>query len=326
MTNFIKKYWFVSLVILFLVGVIGYFIYDTNKDVLPGKTVNGNKVVYSINDIDKTADELYTDLYDRAGVSAIFTKIQAAAVEQSVETTEEMKETAKLNAANVITNFQNQYGAEYETQLLAALKQLGYERVDQLEDYLIQLQKLNTVLTEYIDNNPDTTTTPYINEMKPRMVSHILVQMVDPANPTEEELAKVKQIEDELAKGTDFGTVASQFSDDTGSAATNGSLGLSTKDTQFVPEFLEAMLLLNEGETSEWVTTQYGKHLIKVDSNSLETLKTDPGFLDALFAYDPQIQSLAIWNKIEEVGIDFKDNQELKTEIIKYLGIEDQVK
>ena len=87
MANYIKKYWFVSLVVVFLLGIIGYFIYDTNKDILPGKTVNGNKVVYSVNDIDKTADELYEDLYDKAGISIVFSKIQTAAVDQAIETT-----------------------------------------------------------------------------------------------------------------------------------------------------------------------------------------------------------------------------------------------
>lgn len=326
MANYIKKYWFVSLVVVFLLGIIGYFIYDTNKDILPGKTVNGNKVVYSVNDIDKTADELYEDLYDKAGISIVFSKIQTAAVDQAIETTDEMKEVAKINAANVITNFQNQYGPEYETQLLNALKQLGYESINQLEDYLIQLQKVNQVFSEYVENNPDTTTTPYMEETKPRLVSHILVTMADSANPTEEELNKMKQIEEELEKGTDFKTVAFEYSDDTASATVNGSLGVVNKDTNFVPEFLEAMLLLEENEVSGWVTTAYGKHLIKVDSTSLETLKNEPGFLEGLFGYNPSIQSLAIWDKIEEVGVDFKGNDQLRTELIEYLGIQDLVK
>ncbi len=86
------------------------------------------------------------------------------------------------------------------------------------------------------------------------------------------------------------------------------------------------MLLLEENEVSGWVTTTYGKHLIKVDSTSLETLKNEPGFLEGLFGYNPSIQSLAIWDKIEEVGVDFKGNDQLRTELIEYLGIQDLVK
>ena len=54
MTNLIKKYWFVSLVVIFLFVIIIYFVYDTNKDTLSGKKVDGNDVVYTINKIDKT--------------------------------------------------------------------------------------------------------------------------------------------------------------------------------------------------------------------------------------------------------------------------------
>ena len=325
MTNFLKKYWFVSLVVLFLCSIIVFFIYDTNKGKLPGKTVDGNSVVYSINKIDKTADEFYNDLYDKSGVATIYAKIEKAVANQGIETTEEMKTTAKTNAANIIANFQQQYGQNYETQLLAAIKQVGYSQVSDLETYLIQIQKINKIFEQYVEANPDTTIKPYMEEAKPMLVSHILVKMADPANPSEEEAKKVKEVEDELAKGTAFSEVATKYSDDTGSAAKGGSLGVVTKDAQFVPEFLEAMLQLNEGEVSSWVTTEFGKHLIKIDASTLETLKTDETFYCGLYSFDPTIQGTAIWKKAEELGIDFKGNDELKAKIIEYLNITGKV-
>ncbi|NLC96468.1 MAG: peptidylprolyl isomerase [Erysipelotrichaceae bacterium] len=320
MTNLIKKYWFVSLVVIFLFVIIIYFVYDTNKDTLSGKKVDGNDVVYTINKIDKTADELYTDLYDKYGIATIYNKLEQAVANQAIETTEEMETIAKENSQTIISNFESQYGDTYEEQLLSALKQVGYSKVDDLETYLIQIQKITLLFENYLNDNPELVQT-YIDEKSPRIVSHILISMEDPNNPTQEELDIVKKVEEELEAGEDFGVVAYNYSDDTASAQLNGSLGYATKDTQFVPEFLEAMLLLEENEVSDWVKTNYGYHLIKVDSTSLKELELVDDFYTDIYSYYPNMQSEAIWEKANELGIDFKGNKELEIKLKKYLGI-----
>ena len=48
MGKFLKKNWFVVLVATLFIGVVGYYIYDTNKGKLKGKKANGEDVVYEI--------------------------------------------------------------------------------------------------------------------------------------------------------------------------------------------------------------------------------------------------------------------------------------
>lgn len=61
--------------------------------------------------------------------------------------------------------------------------------------------------------------------------------------------------------GEDFAQIASQFSDDRGSAANGGSLGVFRRD-QMVPEFSEAAFALEIGEVSEVVESPFGFHVI----------------------------------------------------------------
>lgn len=82
--------------------------------------------------------------------------------------------------------------------------------------------------------------------------AHILVK-------TEEE---AKSVLAELAKGKSFEDLAKEKSQDT-SAKKGGDLGYFAKG-QMVPEFEEAVLKLEVGQTSGIVKTQFGYHIIKL--------------------------------------------------------------
>lgn len=104
----------------------------------------------------------------------------------------------------------------------------------------------------YYDANPDQFQQP---EM--RQVSHILVA-------TAEEAQAVKA---RLDAGEDFATVAKEVSTDPGSKDKGGSLGeVPSENSGFVPEFEQAMDQLQAGETSDPVQTQFGFHIIRVES------------------------------------------------------------
>ncbi|HDZ59349.1 MAG TPA: hypothetical protein ENH44_01020 [Actinobacteria bacterium] len=104
----------------------------------------------------------------------------------------------------------------------------------------------------YYDANPDQFKQP---EM--RKVSHILV-----ATPEE-----AQAVEARLAAGEDFATVAKEVSTDPGSKDKGGSLGeVPSENSGFVPEFEQAMDQLKAGEISEPVQTQFGFHIIRVES------------------------------------------------------------
>ncbi len=108
---------------------------------------------------------------------------------------------------------------------------------------------------------------------------HILIRMQGspvPVRPGQkdltdaEALAKAQDLRKKIQEGADFGTLAIQESDDTGSGAKGGDLGVFHHQ-QMVPAFEQAAFALKPGELSEPVKTQFGYHLIKVESHENKT-------------------------------------------------------
>jgi parvulin-like peptidyl-prolyl isomerase len=103
---------------------------------------------------------------------------------------------------------------------------------------------------------------------------HILIRMRGSPVPVkpgqkdltpEEALAKAQDIEKRIKDGEDFAKLATAESDDAGSAAKGGDLGFF-RHGQMVPSFDEAAFKLAPGQVSEPVRSQFGYHIIKVES------------------------------------------------------------
>lgn len=96
---------------------------------------------------------------------------------------------------------------------------------------------------------------------------------------TEEDAERIAlEVRKRIAEGGEsFEDVAREVSDDTESAAKGGSLGeLDYQDLQrMVPEFREAVYGLGAGEISEPVKTQFGYHVIRVESVEESNLPPD---------------------------------------------------
>ena len=91
--------------------------------------------------------------------------------------------------------------------------------------------------------------------------SHILLNTA-----SKEEAAVRAQAEDllkQLEAGADFAMLATEFSEDTGTATNGGDLDYFSRG-RMVPEFETAAFALEPGQTSDIVQTQYGFHIIKV--------------------------------------------------------------
>ena len=84
-------------------------------------------------------------------------------------------------------------------------------------------------------------------------------------NSTEKKNArqKLEAIRKDILDGKDFATQAVLYSDDPGSAAKGGDLGMVDKGT-FVPEFDAVGLSLQDGELSAVFESQFGYHLMQM--------------------------------------------------------------
>lgn len=88
----------------------------------------------------------------------------------------------------------------------------------------------------------------------------------------EEALAKLQEIRKKLLAGGDFAAIAKEESDDTGSGANGGELGTFGRG-QMVPEFEKVAFAQPVGEVSEPLKTQFGYHLIRVDTKESKTFE-----------------------------------------------------
>jgi peptidyl-prolyl cis-trans isomerase C len=105
---------------------------------------------------------------------------------------------------------------------------------------------------------------------------HILIAFKgSPALPqgkpeiTEEQAkAKAEEIKKKIAGGANFEELAKKESDDTGSGSNGGELG-AFGHGQMVPEFEKAAFAAKDGEVIGPVRTQFGYHIIKVESHEV---------------------------------------------------------
>src|SRR5262249_8711476 len=146
----------------------------------------------------------------------------------------------------------------------------------------------------YDDHRDDRFTAP--EEVRAR---HILIKLPPGADEKARAAARTKA-EDVLAKvkkGGDFAKLAKEVSEDPGSAAKGGDLGLFSRG-KMVPAFDAAAFALEPGTVSDVVETPFGFHVIKVE----EKLPGGPKPLDAV--RDDIVKTLT-----EEKGLDLARKQ-----------------
>lgn len=93
-----------------------------------------------------------------------------------------------------------------------------------------------------------------------REAAHIMIEGDDEAAQE-----KIKTIQEKLAAGEDFASLANEYSDDFGSKENGGNLGQSSGDT-FPPEFEAALIELTPGSVSDPLKIDNATHFIKLIS------------------------------------------------------------
>lgn len=101
---------------------------------------------------------------------------------------------------------------------------------------------------------------------RPRTLT--LEQVVVAPTPSDEAKARARALADSLLReiraGADFAALATEHSDDPGSAANGGDLGWFRRGAM-VRSFEDAAFALFDGQVSEVVETEFGYHIIKVE-------------------------------------------------------------
>lgn len=148
---------------------------------------------------------------------------------------------------------------------------------------LSQIDKSVTLSDEELQKIYDANKKDY-EQVKAR---HILIAFkgspaAQPGKPelTEEQAkAKAEDIKKQLAAGAKFEDLAKKESDDTGSGANGGELG-AFGHGQMVPEFETAAFAAKVGDVIGPVRTQYGYHVIKVDSHEYSPFASVKGTIE----------------------------------------------
>ena len=116
----------------------------------------------------------------------------------------------------------------------------------------------------------DADLTDYYTKNKNRYISteqrhahHILVAVSDKVDAAAA-LKKAQDLAAKLKAGGNFEALAKQSSDDAGSAAQGGDLGLSERGSLEAP-FGDALFAMKPGEVSAPIRTKFGFHIIRLD-------------------------------------------------------------
>lgn len=153
-----------------------------------------------------------------------------------------------------IQKYYESHKAQFTTPETVALEYISLSRNDFLNAAEPSEEDLQKRFEEKVKANEAT---------EQRQAQHILIT-VDAKTKAEDALKKIQEVEKRARAGEDFAKLAKEFSQDPGSVATGGDLGMAGRG-QFVPEFEKALFGLKEGEVSAPVKTQFGYHLIKLN-------------------------------------------------------------
>jgi peptidyl-prolyl cis-trans isomerase C len=116
-------------------------------------------------------------------------------------------------------------------------------------------------------------------------------QQGKPELTDEQAKAKAEEIRKQLLAGANFEELAKKESDDTGSGSHGGDLG-SFGHNQMVPEFEKAAFEAKVGEITPVVKTQYGYHIIKVESHDYTPFDQVKGTIEKTVHQDKIKQAL----------------------------------
>ena len=186
------------------------------------------------------------------------------------------QEAAKKSAAAQVAAWKQQFG---EDKFKADLKNVNSTETD-IQYYLVGSMTANNYIKSSITDAQlkaqyEATLAANKDAYTIASVRHILIGLTDPEGKAirtkEEALTLAKDVQLKLKNGGDFAALAKQYSDDPGSKDAGG-LYADADVSQWVEGFKKAAISQTIGLIGDPVETEYGYHVIKVESRSVKPL------------------------------------------------------
>lgn len=330
MAEILKKNWFVVLIAVLLCGFAIYYVWDTTKDFVKGKSVDGKDVIASIDNYDLTADDLYGEI-ERFSVSQLYYRFRNAVIEQTVtEETDEMKENADKLKENLEAQAQSSSSYSADELISNMLESVGLES-DELDRFCMLAQKESVMQRNYVEKNYDTLMKDVKNA---HIISLIEISVSDADALSDDESETKEKIDAALKKGTAFADVAADYTQST-QTDENGLYGYVDSETEasstLTDDMLKAALALKEGETSSWikVSGDSGDKLVLIyaDVVGIDNIKASKdsdvwsSLVSALISRNSTLSSEILFDAADQLEITFTDDTML-SRLRTYAGLD----
>lgn len=115
---------------------------------------------------------------------------------------------------------------------------------------------------QFFNNIPEDERPRFGTELK---VAQILIEPRPTLASVQKVIDQLKQIKEDVVKGSSFAMKAVLYSQDEGSRGNGGKYTLNRKRPRMVKEFRDVAFSLQEGEVSEPFKTDFGYHIIQLD-------------------------------------------------------------
>jgi peptidyl-prolyl cis-trans isomerase D len=152
-------------------------------------------------------------------------------------------------------------------------------------------------LKAYYDEQKAKTPERYV-QPEQRHVRHILLQVAD-AKDDAAVKAKAEGILKRAQSGEDFAKLATEYSQDPGSAQKGGDLGWADRKAYVAP-FADAAFGMKEGEITGPVKTQFGYHILKLEAIQPTAVKTFEQAKDELATEYRQSEAERLFNDAQD--------------------------
>ena len=330
MAEILKKNWFVVLIAVLLCSFAIYYVWDTTKDFVKGKSVDGKDVIASIDNYDLTADDLYGEI-ERFSVSQLYYRFRNAVIEQTVtEETDEMKENADKLKENLEAQAQSSSSYSADELISNMLESVGLES-DELDRFCMLAQKESVMQRNYVEKNYDTLMKDVKNA---HIISLIEISVSDADALSDDESETKEKIDAALKKGTAFADVAADYTQST-QTDENGLYGYVDSETEasstLTDDMLKAALALKEGETSSWikVSGDSGDKLVLIyaDVVGKDNIKASKdsdvwsSLVSALISRNSTLSSEILFDAADQLEITFTDDTML-SRLRTYAGLD----